>query len=105
MSFNLPESPDPVVSEPRFSSLFVTRGETVAVHSVTAAETADGVIQAYWYGGSREGARDVAIYSASFYPTAAFWSLPERLVDRATAQRDLHRYVRKIGNPVVYRPV
>ena len=44
------------------------------VHSATATEIAGGRIRAFWYGGSREGASDVAIYSSVFDRARARWS-------------------------------
>ena len=38
------------------------------VHSATLTELPKGGVQAFWYGGSREGARDVGIYSARLLP-------------------------------------
>jgi len=100
--FSLPKTAEPVSTEPYFNSQFVTRGESPAVHSATAV-VADGTVQAFWYGGTREGAGDVAIYSARYSLSEPGWSKPEALVDRITTRRDLHRYIRKIGNPVVYK--
>lgn len=103
-SFSLPKPIDDTSTTARYSSQFVSRGETPRVHSVTAVEITDAVVRAFWYGGTREGALDVAIYSAQFDAAATVWSKPEMLVDRSTTQRGLHRYIRKLGNAVVYRP-
>jgi len=71
------------------------------VHSATAAEISGGRLRAFWYGGSREGASDVALYTSIY--SLGRWS-PERVVaTRESAQRQLQRYVRKLGNPVVGR--
>ena len=74
-----------------------------SVHSATAVEISGGRLRAFWFGGSREGASDVAIYTSVFSPRERTWS-PERvLVTRESAQRNLQRYVRKLGNPAVGR--
>ena len=44
----------------------ITRGEVPSVHSATAVELDGGRIRAYWFGGSREGARDVSIWTAEW---------------------------------------
>ena len=76
---------------------------TLTVHSATATEITGGRLRAFWYGGTREGASDVAIYTSTYSPLTGAWS-PERvLVSRELAQRQLHRYVRKLGNPVAGR--
>jgi len=58
---------------------------------------------AFWYGGSREGASDVALYTSVYSLQEKNWS-PERVVvTREFAQKALQRYVRKLGNPVAGR--
>ena len=74
-----------------------------SVHSATAAEISDGRLRAFWYGGSREGAADVAIYTSVYSPLEGTWSPERAVVTRETAQRHLQRYLRKLGNPVVGR--
>ena len=103
-SFSPTKSIATISSKPRYSSQFVSHGETPRVHSVTAVAITDAVVRSFWYGGTREGAQDVAIYASEFDAKAVVWSKPEMLVDRSAAQRDLHRYIRKLGNPVIYRP-
>src|SRR6266581_2928259 len=72
-------------------------------HSATAAEISGGRLIALWYGGSREGASDVSIYTSVYSLREKNWS-PERVVvTREFAQRHLQRTVRKLGNPVVGR--
>jgi predicted neuraminidase len=74
-----------------------------SVHSATAIEISGGRIRAFWYGGSREGASDVAIYSAVFEPSSSSWGPQEIATTREATARDLGRYVKKLGNPVVAR--
>ena len=81
----------------------VSSGSPPSVHSVTAVEIAGGRIRAFWYGGSREGAKDVAIYSAVFDPSSSTWGPEEIATTREKTARDLRRYVKKLGNPVVAR--
>lgn len=81
----------------------VSAGSPPSVHSATAVEIARGRVRAFWYGGSREGAKDVAIYTAVFDPLASAWSPQEIAVTREETARDLGRYVKKLGNPVVAR--
>ena len=81
----------------------VSSGSTPFAHSVAAVELADGSLRAFWFGGSREGATDAAIYTALYSPDAAAWSGEEIAVTPARLQGDLQRWVRKVGNPVVAR--
>jgi predicted neuraminidase len=78
-------------------------GSTPSVHSATAVEIGGGKILALWYGGSREGGRDVAIFKAVFDPESGRWSEDERVTTREETSSDLRRYVKKLGNPVVAR--
>jgi len=78
-------------------------GLTRRVHSGTLVETPDGGLLAAWFGGSREGAADVAIYGARRPAGAAAWSAPFVITDRAASARDLGRHLRKLGNPVLAR--
>ena len=111
---------EPPISSPRAfvvakesapSSFDALRGETrivsgdvpKSVHSATAIEIAGGGIRAFWYGGSREGAKDVAIYSSVFDPSSSSWSPQEVVTTREETARDLERYVKKLGNPVAAR--
>lgn len=71
-----------------------------SVHSATAVELPDGTIRAFWFGGSREGAKDVAIWSADL--VAGQWSPPRMVVDRGLMGRWMRRYIRKLGNPVAH---
>ena len=82
---------------------FVSSDSPPSVHGATAVEIAGGRIRAFWYGGSREGAKDVAIYSAVFDPSSSSWGPQQIATTRGETARDLGRYVKKLGNPVVAR--
>ena len=79
------------------------RNATDMVHSASVAELADGRLLATWFGGSREGARDVAIYGAYFDPASGNWSEVRPLITREFTERELGRYIKKLGNPVITR--
>ena len=91
---------------PVFETRFASSGATPAVHSATAVELSDGRIRAFWYGGSREGAKDVAIYTSLFTLFTLFddergeWSPEVVVTTREETQADVRRYVKKLGNPV-----
>ncbi|OQX62993.1 MAG: hypothetical protein B5M55_07530 [Desulfococcus sp. 4484_242] len=72
------------------------------VHVSSICELRQGGLAAAWYGGSREGGRDVSIFFSTKGPDEARWSRPQVVVDRASACRDLSRYVKKVGNPVLF---
>lgn len=75
---------------------------TLQVHSGTLVEVADGGLLAAWFGGSREGAADVAIQGARWDPRRG-WGDPFVILDRQHLERRLGRTLRKLGNPVLWR--
>ncbi len=72
------------------------------VHSATLTELPKGGVQAFWYGGSREGARDVGIYTARLLPNERSWTLPREVMTRPRLSEELGRYIKKLGNPVAF---
>jgi predicted neuraminidase len=60
-------------------------------------------LRAFWFGGTREGATDAAIYTAVYSPGAASWADEAVVATPGSVQRDVHRWVRKLGNPVAVR--
>lgn len=72
-------------------------------HASSLVELKDGRIRAFWFSGSREGASDVTVNTAVFDPHRGEWSDERVVANRAGTQRALHRYVSKLGNPVVGR--
>lgn len=87
---------------PLFQRDFISPdGITTIVHSGTLVELPGGDLLAAWFGGSREGAADVAIYGSR--SSASGWSPHFILTDRSASQRELSRALRKLGNPVLMR--
>ena len=86
-----------------FDARFVSSEPGQAVHAASLAELRDGRLRAVWFSGSREGAGDVAIKTAILNSESLRWSPETTLFDRERLQRDLWRYVKKIGNPVMAR--
>ena len=97
--FDLPIDHDPFMDQG-----FISPGAgTGMVHVGSICEMPDKELGAVWYGGTREGAKDVAIFFSKKPPgSSATWSTPEIIVDRASATRELNRYIRKVGNPVLF---
>ncbi len=86
-----------------FETNFATSGIVKAVHCSSAIELDDSKIRAFWYGGTREGSGDVDIFTSVFNLKTNIWSLDASLVTNFQAERDLSRYVKKLGNAVVVR--
>jgi len=71
------------------------------VHAASIAELKDNTLAAVWYGGQYEGSPDTQVY----FTTRAMgknWTPPAGIVNRASASKELNRYIKKIGNPLVF---
>jgi len=88
---------------PLYKAQLLPNDSTQSVHSATAVELSDGRLRAFWYGGTREGAFDVAIYTSTYSPRTGVWEPERALVSRELVQRHLRRTIRKLGNPVAGR--
>jgi predicted neuraminidase len=85
-----------------FTRGFVTENSpTPSVHAPAVAELSDGTILSVWYGGEREGAGDVALYSSRLEPTVQSWTDPVKTLDRQRVSDDLGVHIRKLGNAVL----
>ena len=88
---------------PLFAAEVIDPARTVpSVHVASLCELDGGRLLASWYGGTREGHPDVAVFTAIQEPGATSWSKPVVVVDREIAQRELDRFVKKVGNAVVF---
>ncbi len=100
-----PEPPESAAagsgSEPSYVERFASGGETEEVHASSAYARPSGGLTAFWYGGSKEGAADVAIYAARL--AGAAWAAPQRVVERAQATTELRLHIKKLGNATVHR--
>ncbi len=98
------DSPTPAREEvlaPLFRERFASGTDTPEVHASTAYAHGHGGLTAFWYGGTREGARDVAIYQSRL--DDEHWGKPRVVVNRRQTKSDLNRHIRKLGNPIVYQ--
>lgn len=84
-------------------STWLPETAAASVHAASLIALKDGTIRAFWFAGSREGAKDVVINSAVFDPKSASWTVPTVVMDRVSAQKGLSRYIAKLGNPVPAR--
>ena len=74
-----------------------------SVHAASLIALKDGAVRAFWFAGSREGAADVSIYTATLDPKSVSWSAPTVVMDRVSTEKALSRYIAKLGNPVPAR--
>jgi len=94
----LPEPPT-TADEPLFQQTWVSFEETDEAHSASIALLNTGQPVAVWYGGTKEGHADVALFLSILNNT---WSTPIVIADRLTTEKGLSRYIRKVGNPTVH---
>lgn len=74
-----------------------------SVHGANIIEKLDGGLFATWFGGSREGGKDVVLWGADFSSATRSWSAPRRIVGTAEVRDSLGRYIKTIGNSVLVR--
>ncbi|MDO8544305.1 MAG: sialidase family protein [Opitutaceae bacterium] len=95
--------PDPTDLVPVFSQSWITPpGHTASAHSSAICALPSGDLLAVWYGGSREGGADVALFTARLTGAAGKWTPPVTAIDRAMAQTELDRAIKKVGNAVIF---
>lgn len=88
---------------PVFERFDVGVDSAESMHSLTSVALDNGNLLAAWYGGTREGHTDVEIFSSEFNVSSKTWSKPQSILTRYQASDDLNRYIKKVGNPVLYR--
>jgi predicted neuraminidase len=74
-----------------------------SVHGANVIETLNGGLLATWFGGSREGGKDVVLWGADYVTATQSWSAPHRIIGPAEAQAALGRYIKTVGNSVLAR--
>jgi predicted neuraminidase len=90
---------------PRLFSGLISGAHALSVHAASLALRPDGRLFAVWFGGEREGSADVRIYGVEGVPDSdgnILWSDPEAIVSREATGQSQGRWVRKLGNPVVF---
>jgi predicted neuraminidase len=85
------------------ASHFVSNGQTRSVHVSSAVELSNGDLLGFWYGGSREGHRDVVILQSRFEQQHQRWTEPKAIISREQVADSQWRYIKKVGNSNVTR--
>lgn len=103
-----PTSPWPALARPTLAADALVEAGTdwlpvtsPSVHASTLAVDRDGSLAAAWFGGSREGARDVKIHFAQWRDGR--WSEARAVASPDSVSAATGRYVRKVGNPLLHR--
>lgn len=85
-----------------FESFIIPQESNIpSAHSSSFTNLPNGDIIAFWFAGTKEGNPDVKIWSSTFHNHQ--WSMAKPVVDSTMVSTSNHRYVVKIGNPVIYR--
>lgn len=91
---------------PRFSSRWIEHHAPLGfVHCASLSESLSRELVCVWYGGSREGARDVRIWMSTLNQSPGAectWSLPNDIMDFRRASLGTEQFVKKIGNPLIF---
>lgn len=94
---------------PHFASAFIGHDQPLGIaHSPSICQLPNGRLATVWYAGSREGAKDVSVWFSRSGATPdqvsseIHWDKPQALVDRQSASAELSRYVKKVGNPIIF---
>lgn len=98
-----PATHENIHSQELFISDFASHGSSNEVHSAAAIELENNNIMAFWYGGTREGHKDVTIYKNIWNSTTGQWGQETSIISREITRDSTSRYIRKLGNPVVTR--
>ncbi len=72
-----------------------------AAHSSSFTMLANDDLLAFWFAGTKEGQPDVKIWHSTYHNGK--WDMATSLVDPQMIAKANHRYVIKVGNPVIYR--
>ena len=111
LSWQVPSAPVITFSAPAFPQLpkAATAGQlrsaslndlpSPKVHAFHAIDVGDELIAA-WYGGSKEAAHDVALYTARY--SKGRWSPATRILDSKAVARQQGSYNHTLGNPVLW---
>jgi len=94
---------DSLSDEAKYQAQFASKGKTKLVHCPAIIRLKSGNLQGFWYGGTREGAKDVNIFTAVFHKSSNTWGDEKVLVTRQNIHEDMGRYVKKLGNCSVMR--
>ena len=71
------------------------------VHAPSIVQLNSGGLMATWWGGSREGGKDVKVYTSFFNPDSLTWDAPITAITAKNTQEQTLRYIRKLGNVVI----
>lgn len=81
---------------------FLPNHDAGSVHASSVVSLPDRSLLAFWFGGSKEGNRDVTIRSSRFDPQSGTWSPDRTVITTTLTQQGEKRYTKNLGNPVAF---
>ncbi len=97
----LPPPPAPTHTVTRIKSRIINDDSARLVHAPAIAQLDSGGLIATWWGGSREGGKDVKVFTSFFNPDSLTWDAPITILTAKNTQSQTLRYIRKLGNAVI----
>ena len=101
--FQIPKIAQPANEAPFYQEEILDADEKYPMaHVASLCEQPDGTLAATWYAGRGEVQPDVQIYFATKKPNEVAWSTPRVIMTRAEAASDLQRYIKALGNALIF---
>jgi predicted neuraminidase len=97
---SLPADVQPPAATAQFATTLLP-APTRSVHSSSIIDTGNGDRLLFWFGGSREGATDVAIWQSRWHNGQ--WSAARAIMTPELAGAAEWRYIKKVGNPLAVK--
>jgi len=97
-----PKIESSTITTPLYDERLIPNAGQHSSHSVSTTTLPSGDLIAFWFAGSREGGKDVQIFQSCFQQHNQKWSVPIGILNVPALDKDLGRYISKIGNPLVY---
>ncbi len=91
--------------QPFFYENFITAEGNNQVHVASITAFKDGQLAAVWYGGKHEGSKDTLVFLSTCswkQGKENHWTKPRGIVGRRSAGKQLKRYIKKVGNPLIF---
>ena len=90
-----------ILDEPFFTRTQLGFASQDALHSSNVIELNNGDLLISWFAGTREGHKDVGIYTQRFSQNSQSWQPIVKVTDAKQSSIELDRYIKKVGNAVI----
>ncbi|WP_180675545.1 sialidase family protein [Helicobacter sp. 11S03491-1] len=103
INFQIALTPTPY-TKPYFTKTDIPMPPNVPfAHAATLTYLENGNLLSAFFAGSREGSKDVKIYGSIYNAKKHLWSKPFVLLSREELSKKSKQYIKKLGNPVLYK--